>query len=134
MQELARRLNPLRFSQQFGIVIEPQQGYVPPPLVGIWARWPYFHNNSAPSLCAVLTRSEQRPKTYWAVEAQDPQNDFDWDCNGYPSQLSHGRAQYDTSKSGLSNMGHDEGIFLEDGNELLTAEQKMDLIQFLKTL
>jgi mono/diheme cytochrome c family protein len=51
MKVLAEGLNPLRISQEFGIVIKPQQGYVPPPLVGIWSRWPYFHNNSVPNLC-----------------------------------------------------------------------------------
>ena len=55
MQSLVA-LNNLALSQESGVVIKPQHGYVPPPLVGIWARWPYFHNNSVPSLCAVLLR------------------------------------------------------------------------------
>ena len=58
------KLNDLRISKTFGTVVEAQKGYVPPPLEGIWARWPYFHNNAAPSLCAVLTRAEDRPKTF----------------------------------------------------------------------
>src|SRR5690606_10217377 len=69
MKSLERRLNPLEFSREFGIVIKAQKGYVPPPLVGIWARWPYFHNNSIPNLCALLTAGSERPQTYYAGPA-----------------------------------------------------------------
>ena len=46
-------------------VVEPQEGYVPPPLVGIWMRYPYFHNGSAPTLCDVVTRPSQREKVFY---------------------------------------------------------------------
>jgi hypothetical protein len=142
MRSLERGLNPLDISQKNGIVIRSQQGYVPPPLVGIWARWPYFHNNSASSLCDVLTRFRDRLAYYYAVDAKDPERDFDAECNGYPvvpqgeqAQEYQQRAVYfDTRLPGLSNTGHDEGIFMKDGQELLTSEQKSDLIVFLQTL
>jgi hypothetical protein len=41
---------------------------------------------------------------------------------------------YDTRKVGMSNQGHDEDIFLENGRELLLPQQKRALIQFLQTL
>lgn len=132
------QLNNLEISKRNHIVIEAQHGYVPPPLVGIWARWPYFHNNSAPSLCAVLTASPLRPKHYWARPANDPDHDFDKVCNGYPSSMPRpwpGREYfYDTSRPGMHNTGHDEGIFLRNGKEILSGRDKMDLIAFLKTL
>jgi hypothetical protein len=131
------QLNDLEISKRNGIVIEPQKGYVPPPLVGIWARWPYFHNNSAPSLCAVLTRASDRPKSYWARPANDPAADFDRACNGYPTGRAPGLSleyRYDTRRAGMHASGHDEGIFLKNGQELLSAADKMDLIQFLQTL
>lgn len=140
MTGFADRLNELALSQKMGTVVQVQKGYVPPPLVGIWARWPYFHNNSAPSLCVVLTRSEKRPTTYYAGAANDPDRDFDKECNGYPSGLRtplgwmKKEFRFDTSLPGLSNMGHDEGIFLSQGKELLTSAQKMSIIEFLKTL
>ncbi len=141
MQSLAEKLNPLRISQVNGILIEPQRGYVPPPLVGIWARWPYLHNNSVPSLCALLTRASDRPRQYQAGEARDPERDFDLDCNGYPQgdavpEEWKGRKErlFDASRPGLRNSGHDEGIFLDQGQERLTREQKLDLIRFLQTL
>ena len=135
------QLNRLAFSQKRGMIIRVQKGYVAPPLVGIWARFPYFHNNAAPSLCAVLTRGDQRPVTYYAGEANDPGDDFDAVCNGYPSGdsvpsawRSDPDALYDTRKEGMGNLGHDEGIILQDGRELLSADAKRDLIEFLKTL
>jgi hypothetical protein len=139
MQAL-EKLNRLDISKDYGIFVKVQKGYVPPPLVGIWARWPYFHNNSAPSLCAVLTRHEDRPKKFYMGEANNTERDFDSECNGYPQGQKTPRAWkkdallYDTSVQGLTNTGHDEGIFLKDGSEILSAQQKKALIQFLQTL
>jgi mono/diheme cytochrome c family protein len=135
------QLNDLQISKKSGTVIKVQKGYVPPPLVGIWARYPYFHNNAAPSLCAVLTRAEDRPATYYAGEANDPKLDFDRECNGYPSGdavpaawLKDPEALYDSKIPGLGKQGHDEGVFLKDGVELFTPDQKRDIIRFLQTL
>jgi hypothetical protein len=136
MASLAQ-LNNLEISRRNGIVIEPQKGYVPPPLVGIWARWPYFHNNSAPSLCAVLTRHEERPVTYWAREANDPKKDFDLNCNGYPIERPTTVTNqwfYDTRRAGMHNTGHDERILLKDGKEIFSTDDKQALVQFLQTL
>jgi len=139
MQSLVQ-LNDLKISKNHNIVIEPQEGYVPPPLVGIWARWPYFHNNSAPSLCAVLTASNKRPITYYAAEANNRDTDFDFDCNGYPAltkipaRWKKSEYLYDTRRAGMRNTGHDERIFIKDGKEILSSEDKKDLIQFLQTL
>jgi hypothetical protein len=140
MQSLLQ-LNDLAISKKSNTIIKVQKGYVPPPLVGIWARYPYFHNNSAPSLCAVLTRATDRPKTYYGGEQDDPARDFDRECNGYPSGdkvpaawLKDAESLYDTTRSGMSNLGHDEGVFLKDGVELFTDEQKRDIIKFLQTL
>jgi cytochrome c553 len=133
-------LNNLEISQRNGIVIQPQQGYVPPPLVGIWARWPYLHNNSIPNLCILLTPTNQRPSKYYAGDPIDKDKHFDFECNGYPIEektptewmdLEH---KYTTQYAGTSNSGHDQGIFLKDDKELLSPENIKDLIQFLQTL
>jgi cytochrome c2 len=140
MVSLAQGLNPLAISIKNNIVIEPTQGYVPPPLVGIWARWPYFHNNSAPTLCAVLTESSKRPQQFYMGEAIDPRTDFDSECNGYPTgdqtpeSWKNKTMLFDTRLEGTSNQGHDQKIFIKDGKEIFTPEDKKDLIQFLKTL
>lgn len=141
MREFANDLNRLAISKSIGAVVEPQKGYVPPPLDGIWARWPYFHNNSAPNLCAVLTSGKKRPVTYVAGPANNKKTDFDQNCVGYPVGAKAPMAWkkdkdyfYDSRKEGLSNKGHDEGIFLRNGHEIYTTEQKLELIEFLKTL
>jgi mono/diheme cytochrome c family protein len=141
MREFADALNSLQISKAIGTVVEPQKGYVPPPLDGIWSRWPYFHNNSVPNLCALLTKASERPVTYWAGKAIDPSRDFDQDCVGYPLAgktpeiwKKNTELLYDTRKEGLHNTGHDEGIFLKNGEEIFTATEKHELIEFLKTL
>lgn len=141
MNAFAADLNRLAISKTIGTVVEPQKGYVPPPLDGIWARWPYFHNNSAPNLCAVLMRGSERPKTYVAGPAKNKTRDFDQDCVGYPVG-SKAPAEwkkdpdflYDARKEGLSNLGHDEKIFLKDGQEIYSPTEKRELVEFLKTL
>lgn len=140
MISLEKGLNPLAISKLNGIVIKTQNGYVPPPLVGIWARFPYFHNNSVPNLCALLTVSRDRPVTYWSGEAVDKKRDYDSDCAGYPvsgvpdSWKKRPEHLFDTRKPGLGNGGHDEKIFLKDGVEIFSQAEKMELIEFLKTL
>ncbi len=141
MFEFAADLNRLAISKSMKTLVEPQRGYVPPPLVGIWSRWPYFHNNSVPNLCALLTKSSNRPKTYIAGPALNRQTDYDQDCAGYPmgakvpeSWKKNPDYAYDTKLEGLSNQGHDEKIFLNNGVEIYSAEQKRELIEFLKTL
>lgn len=141
MNAFAADLNRLKISKTLGTVVIPQKGYVPPPLEGIWARWPYFHNNSIPNLCELLTPASKRVKTYWAGEAIDRNRDFDQDCVGYPlgtKTPSHWKKNaeyfYDTKREGMSNAGHDEGIFIKNGKEIYNATQKKELIEFLKTL
>ncbi|ATH07377.1 hypothetical protein BIY24_05320 [Halobacteriovorax marinus] len=141
MKYFAQRLNELKISKWMKTTVEPQKGYVPPPLVGIWARYPYFHNNSVPSLCALLSKVEQRPKTFYQGPANDPETDFDSECVGYPvgknipSEWKKDRdAFFNTAKAGLRNTGHTKMFLDEKGNELYSPAQKKDLINFLKTL
>jgi mono/diheme cytochrome c family protein len=125
-------LNPLRISKKNNVVIQAQKGYVPPPLVGIWARWPYLHNNSVPSLCALLSPVHERPPVYYAGEAVSTDQDFDIECNGYPlgdrtpkAWTQNPEMRFDTSLPGLSNQGHEM---------IVSGEDRVNLIQFLKTL
>jgi hypothetical protein len=138
-------LNALRISKIFQTVIEPQRGYVPPPLIGIFSRYPYLHNNSVPSLCELLTPAEQRASSYLAREARDPERDFDFECVGYPVDKETGEAseaefsapsdgRYRAGAEGLRNTGHDQGIFMNGAQVLWTHEERRDLIEFLKTL
>lgn len=141
MKEFADDLNGLAISKSIKAFVVPQKGYVPPPLEGIWARWPYMHNNSIPNLCELLTRSTERVKSYVAGEARDKQRDYDQECMGYPlgdMAPEEWKADkdffYDSSREGLSNQGHDRGIFIKDDKEIYSQSQKMELLEFLKTL
>ncbi|MCB0406719.1 MAG: cytochrome c [Bdellovibrionales bacterium] len=134
-------LNDLVISQKAGVRIQVQNGYVPPPLVGIWARWPYFHNNSIPNLCELLKPANKRVRGFYMGEAQDKEKDFDSQCNGYPvgknvPQAWKMRREYYffTRRPGSSNIGHDKGIFVIDGKNQLDEGMRQDLIRFLQTL
>ena len=134
MKEFSDDLNRLEISKNIKTVVVPQKGYVPPPLEGIWARWPYFHNNAIPNLCALLSPQSERPVTYVAGKPVNKETDFDQECVGYPvgdrapAAWSKNKDYfYNTKLEGLSNAGHTAGINL-------TREQKRELIEFLKTL
>jgi hypothetical protein len=139
MSGFSENLNGLLLSQKIETLIRVQSGYVPPPLEGIWARWPYFHNSSVPSLCAVLTKASERPKTFYVGAAVEASTDFDAQCNGFPKIVpkawrKNSYQLFDTTQSGLKNSGHDEGIFLMNSKELLSDAEKKNLILFLQTL
>jgi mono/diheme cytochrome c family protein len=115
--------------------LEPQQGYIAPPLDGIWATAPYFHNGSVPTLEGVVD-SSKRPK-YWVRTSYDS-TDFDPVAVGWNfTAITHGQADepamgarvkiYDTTLPGYGNRGHTFG----DG---LSASDRAALIEYLKTL
>lgn len=141
MKYFAKRLNDLKISKTMKTVVKPQKGYIPPPLVGVWARWPYFHNNSAPTLMDVISPAAKRPSKYIAVPAQDKRLDFDITKNGYPAPESvrtpwktDPEYLYDTSIKGLSNSGHQKMLLDDSGQEKFTQQEKQQIIQFLQTL
>lgn len=141
MKYFAERLNDLKVSKWMNTVVVPQEGYVPPPLVGIWSRYPYFHNNSIPNLCSLLTPPAQRPKVFWQGPAENKNTDFTQECVGYPVGKAVPQkwktvedARFDTSKEGLSNGGHYRMLLNEDGTEKYSWNEKMQLLEYLKTL
>ncbi|MDD0852085.1 hypothetical protein HBN50_03210 [Halobacteriovorax sp. GB3] len=140
-EAFAGALNDLKISKWMKTVVVPQKGYVPPPLEGIWARYPYLHNNAIPSLCQLLTRAKDRVETFYQGPADNAETDFDSECVGYPignNIPKHFKkdkdAFYDTRREGMSNSGHERAFIGKNGEELLSKQEKMDLIMFLKTL
>jgi len=137
----SENLNKLAISKWMKTVVRPQMGYVPPPLVGIFARYPYFHNNSIPNLCALLTIPKNRPTTFIQGPSIDPETDFQAECVGYPVGADIPKewkkdksAFFDTTKPGLGNMGHSRMLLNKDGTEKYSQNEKLDIINFLKTL
>lgn len=95
------------------------------PLNGIWATAPYLHNGSVPTLYDLLQTASQRPKRFAVGRLE-----FDPVKVGYQSNPENPQTPYiyDTSLPGNSNQGH------EFGTNGLSEEQKLDLLEYLKTL
>ncbi len=107
-------------------------GYVAPPLDGIWASAPYFHNGSVPTLYHVLFPDE-RPAV-WRVKDYNAYDDArtglsieEYKRMPETRTLSQKREYYDTTRETMSNGGHR----FADG---LSKEQRLSLLEYLKTL
>lgn len=101
-------------------------GYIAPPLDGIWATAPYFHNGSVPTIEDVLN-SKNRP-VYWkrSFLSSDYNTDkIGWNYETTSSQLDINT--YDSTLKGYGNGGH---TFGDD----LTDNERAALLEYLKTL
>jgi mono/diheme cytochrome c family protein len=116
--------------------LDPKEGYVAPPLDGIWATAPYLHNGSIPTIEALLD-SNLRP-TYWTRSFETTKAAYDEKSLGWKFvNLAHGKDDeknpaskaniYDTTKLGYSNAGHTFG-------DVLSTEDRAAVIEYLKTL
>ncbi len=106
--------------------LEPEAGYVAPPLDGIWATAPYLHNGSVPNL-ATLLNSLKRPK-YWQRSGES--DDYNLEKIGWnyeEKKGSGGKWTYDTTIPGYSNAGHYFG-------DKLSEPDRQAVIEYLKTL
>ena len=100
-------------------------GYANQPLDGIWARAPYLHNGSVPTLRDLLNAPAERPAAFF--RGYDV---FDQVRVGFVSDVAEagGRrfSRYDTSIPGNGNMGHEYGISL-------ASADKDAIVEYLKT-
>ena len=106
--------------------LEPFNGYIAPPLDGIWITAPYLHNGSVPDLETFLN-SKARP-AYWSRDFDNPEYDYNklgWKYSVHDS--AQGTKVYNTSLPGYGNYGH------RFGDKLSNRERKA-LIEYLKTL
>jgi mono/diheme cytochrome c family protein len=104
----------------------PFNGYIAPPLDGVWITAPYFHNGSVPNLGAVLN-SKLRP-TYWQRNFKKPE--YDYENVGWKYEQKDKpelKKTYNTTLYGYGNYGHYFGDHLSD------ADRKA-VIEYLKTL
>jgi mono/diheme cytochrome c family protein len=85
-------------------------GYLAGPLDGVWARAPYLHNGSVPTLRQLVTRSS-RPERFWRGSRQYDADALGWEWAA-PTERGTGRALflYDTTLPGNSNQGHEVWI------------------------
>jgi mono/diheme cytochrome c family protein len=100
-------------------------GYSDTPLDGVWARAPYLHNGSVPTLWDLLEPVEKRPGVFYTgYDVYDPKN-VGFLTSG-PDAEREG-FKYEICMPGNSNVGHTYGVDLKDSD-------KWDLIEFMKTL
>ncbi|WP_207483975.1 di-heme-cytochrome C peroxidase [Arenibaculum pallidiluteum] len=110
-------------------------GYKARPLDGIWATPPYLHNGSVPNLYALLQPAEERPRTFHLGSREfDPVN------VGYETGPLEGGFEIITTLPGNRNTGHEFKGPPDAPRERgrigrgLSHEERMDLIEYLKTL
>lgn len=131
----------LGFAQHYGKTwygehskLAATDGYVAPPLDGVWATAPYLHNGSVPTLEALLDPS-LRP-TYF--ERPRDSSAYDLDAVGWKFRtLDHGQDQepdsdkrrdlWDTTLYGHGNQGHTFGA-------PLSKQERRAVLEYLKTL
>jgi hypothetical protein len=104
----------------------PFQGYIAPPLDGIWASAPYLHNGSVPTLEALLN-SKIRPK-FWSRNFDKPQ--YNYDNPGWKftvEKKGDSVTIYNTTLPGYGNYGHYFG-------DRFTEKERKAVIEYLKTL
>lgn len=116
------------------------QGYVTGPLDGLWARAPYLHNGSVPTLAHLLAPATRPAKFLRGVIDYDTKNlGWIWHPSAQPdyARTMLTMSVVDTSRDGLSNRGHDHDITLDGKFYRLdwssSPEDLAALIEYLKT-
>ncbi len=111
-------------------VRKPEHGYVAQKLWGVWSRFPYLHNASVPTIYDLVSEPSKRPKKFSLKNAGERER-FDETKLGLTlvETDSSKRRLFDTTLPGQSNEGH----YFESFKKL-THEDKIDLIEYLKTL
>lgn len=107
--------------------LDPFNGYIAPPLDGIWVTAPYFHNGSVPTLEAVLN-SRIRPKYWSRFFGSGTVYDFDkvgWKYTAFTEP--GGSKVYNTTLPGYGNYGHTFG-------DKLSETERKAVIEYLKML
>lgn len=91
-------------------------------LDGIWASAPYLHNGSVANLYELLRPAASRQKKFYVGSRE-----FDPERVGFDGSAGASRSLFDSSLPGNTNVGHEYGTALNEG-------QRIGLIEFLKSL
>ncbi len=107
-------------------------GYIAPPLDGIWASAPYFHNGSVPTLWHVM-HSDSRPAVWKRTEDGYDRQRIGLEVEEFgqiPSTITvsaYRRRYFDTRLPGKSSSGH-------NFPDKLDETEKRSVLEYLKTL
>lgn len=112
-------------------------------LNGVWATAPYLHNGSVPTLYDLLLPAKKQAGDATGMEYRPAKfvtgsREFDAERVGFRSQGYDGFV-FDTGVYGNGNSGHEYGtrdVKRPDGTveKALTREERLDLLEYLKTL
>jgi hypothetical protein len=109
------------------------RGYANMPLDGLWARAPYLHNGSVPTLRDLLEKPADRPKKFYRGDDEyEPtrvgfRHDRDRSAEGRKLFAFKTDEPDGTPRRGNGNGGHAYGTELSD-------DEKQALVEYLKTL
>lgn len=113
--------------------VDKPVGYIAPPLDGVWASAPYFHNGSVPTLWHVL-HPESRPQVWTRTPTGydekhvgleiETMEKVPADVAEIPWRL---RQHFDTTQLGKSAAGHDYP-------NRLSESEKREVLEYLKSL
>lgn len=125
-QELVDHLNTMGAGHSWAFQrFRKSTGYVNPLLDGIWARGPYLHNGSVPSLAELLKPPGSRVDVFIrGYDVIDPENVGFVSAGAEAERVGF---RFDTLVQGNGNGGHAYGTSLPE-------EGKAALIEYLKTL
>ncbi len=113
-------------------VVTDPDGYVAPPLDGLWASAPYFHNGSVPTVWHVL-HPDSRPVVWRRNTGDYDQTRVGLSVDSFaalpPSATSKSERIefFDTGRFGKGNAGHRYP-------DRLTPDEKQAVLEYLKTL
>lgn len=113
-------------------VIERPEGYVAPPLDGIWASAPYLHNGSVPTLWHLL-HADQRPVVWRRTQDGYDRRRVGLEIEEFKElpesavRPEQKRTYFSTRLPGKSAGGH-------EFPEALSEDEKTALLEYLKTL
>jgi hypothetical protein len=113
-------------------VIMTTKGYAVRPLAGIWAKPPYLHNGSVPTLDDLLRPEGERPVVFLVGQREyDPVKvGFAGTFDSIPADQQEAVQVYRTRLRGNSNRGHSGERF----GTSLGDEDRKDLIEYLKVV
>ncbi len=140
--EYARLVEKSSISDVLKLNHRDKKGYVAPNLWGIWARFPYLHNASVPTLYDLFLEPSKRQK-FFDMKNAGEENRFDKKLIGleYPNKGSRAyeefvnkaesgaRNIYYTKREGHSNKGH-YFKFMKN----YTQDEIYSIIEYLKSL
>lgn len=107
-------------------------GYVSVPMTGIWARAPYLHNGSVPTIAQILV-PETRAASFNLNDLRYDQKQmgFQWEIN---AAFSKRVVKYDTTIPGYGNAGHADINTFNGGIDFRAQPEKLEaLLEYLKT-